>query len=74
MRKDRKTYYHLWLLLPALLCFWACGNLYTGEESPLTPPDDPDNPQWPTEEEVVPVMIAFTDPSYSILTRGQGAF
>lgn len=74
MRKDRKTYYHLLLLLPALLCFWACGNLYTGEESPLTPPDDPDNPQWPTEEEVVPVMIAFTDPSYSVLTRGQGAF
>ena len=72
MRRYRKTYY-LGFLLPALLCLCGCGNLYTGEEMPITGPDDPDTPQWPATEEV-PIMIAFTDPSYSILTRGQGPF
>lgn len=56
-----------------MLCFCGCGNLYTGEEMPINTPEDPDTPQWPETEEV-PIMIAFTDPSYSVLTRGQGPF
>lgn len=73
MRRYRKTYFYLLLLLPAMLCFCGCGNLYTGEEMPINTPEDPDTPQWPETEEV-PIMIAFTDPSYSVLTRGQGPF
>nr|WP_302831106.1 hypothetical protein [uncultured Bacteroides sp.] len=51
-----------------LLAFYSCGNLYTGDETPVTP-DEPDiNP----DRDKVPVMVAFCDPIYNVLTRGTG--
>ena len=50
-----------------LLLLTACGNLYTGEEEYFDPSVDP------TElAESVPVMVAFSDPYYNILTTGRG--
>ena len=69
----------LWLLFVAT----GCGNLYTGEgmEPPVVDPDDPtipDNPEDPGTFEEVPIMLAFTDPSYTTFgggnTRGHGPF
>ncbi len=57
-----------WVLAVVCLLFvTSCGNLYTGEEEIFNPDVDPD--VW---EESVPVMIAFSDPYYNILTTGRG--
>lgn len=57
-----------WVLaLVCLLFITACGNLYTGEEELFDPDVDPD-----VFEESVPVMVAFSDPYYNILTTGRG--
>lgn len=53
--------------LVCLLLLTACGNLYTGEEELFNPDYDPD-----VLEESVPVMVAFSDPYYNILTTGRG--
>ena len=60
--------------LPFTLTLQGCGKLYTGEELSIVTPDDPDNPDGTLHGEEVPILLAFTDPNYSILTRGQGAF
>lgn len=57
-----------WVLVVVCLLFiTACGNLYTGEEELFDPDVDPDY-----FEESVPVMVAFSDPYYNILTTGRG--
>lgn len=75
MMKLKRTY-HAILLLAALMAVYGCGNLYTGDEVPSLPdtPDNPDGPEHPLEYEEVPVMLTFTDPSYTVFTRGQGSF
>ena len=50
-----------------LMVMTACGNLYTGEETIF----DPDRDET-IKEESVPVMVAFDDPYYNILSRGVG--
>ena len=50
-----------------ILLFTACGNLYTGEEELFDPDYDPE-----VLEEKVPVMVAFSDPYYNILSTGRG--
>ena len=63
----------LWQKHPLLLlglCLWVmcgCGNLYTGEETVF----DPEKGEEPKQESV-PVMVAFDDPYYNILSRGVG--
>ena len=57
-----------WVLAVVCLFFiTSCGNLYTGEEEIFNPDVDPD--VW---EESVPVMVAFSDPYYNILSTGRG--
>lgn len=58
-----------YLLLQALLCLLltGCGNLYTGEETLFNPALGED-----VREEQVPIMVAFDDPYYNILSRGVG--
>jgi len=64
-----------------MLSLMACGDLYTGEDlPPLNPdevvdPDDPTNPDWGQDhEDLVPVQVTYTDPSYTVLSRGLGPF
>ncbi len=64
-----------------MLSLMACGDLYTGEDlPPLNPdevvdPDDPTDPDWGQDhEDLVPVQVTYTDPSYTVLSRGLGAF
>jgi len=57
-------------LLQALLCLLlttGCGNLYTGEETLF----DPELGETVRDEQV-PIMVAFDDPYYNILSRGVG--
>ena len=54
-------------LLLCLIVISSCGNLYTGEETVF----DPDRDES-IREESVPVMVAFDDPYYNILSRGVG--
>ena len=57
------------LLLWCMLLLGAgCGNLYTGEE----PLYDPNNPGGQGDQTQLPVMVAFSDPIYNVLTRGSG--
>lgn len=58
---------HFCLLLLCLLILNGCGNLYTGDETIF----DPDRDET-IKEESVPVMVAFDDPYYNILSRGVG--
>ena len=58
---------HFCLLLLCLLVMTSCGNLYTGDETIF----DPDRDET-IKEESVPVMVAFDDPYYNILSRGVG--
>lgn len=51
-----------------LLAFYSCGNLYTGDETPVIP----DEPDINIDRDEVPVMVAFCDPIYNVLTRGVG--
>jgi hypothetical protein len=51
-----------------LLLVASCGNLYTGDES-LYDPNHQDNEGDRTQ---LPVMVAFSDPIYNVLTRGSG--
>lgn len=51
-----------------LLTFYSCGNLYTGDETPVTP----DEPDINIDKDEVPVMVAFCDPIYNVLTRSTG--
>ena len=55
----------LWCML---LLVASCGNLYTGDES-LYDPNHQDNEGDRTQ---LPVMVAFSDPIYNVLTRGSG--
>lgn len=56
------------LLLWCMLLLGAgCGNLYTGEE----PLYDPNNPGGQGDQTQLPVMVAFSDPIYNVLTRGR---
>lgn len=57
-------------LLPfvLLLTLYSCGNLYTGDETPVLP----DEPDFPGDKNEIPVMVAFCDPVYNVLTRGTG--
>lgn len=57
----------LLLLGLCLLVMCGCGNLYTGEETLF----DPEKGEEPKQESV-PVMVAFDDPYYNILSRGVG--
>lgn len=59
----------LWLplCLVCLIFTYGCGNLYTGEENIFNPDRDES-----IQEESVPVMVAFSDPYYNILSRGMG--
>lgn len=73
MQIKKMTYYPKArkLLLPLLVvCSFVicgCGNLYTGEENVF----DPDRDES-IQEESIPVMVAFSDPYYNILSRGVG--
>lgn len=73
MQIKKMTYYPKArkLLLPLLVvCSFVicgCGNLYIGEENVF----DPDRDET-IEEESIPVMVAFSDPYYNILSRGVG--
>lgn len=69
----REIYKPISLLLVVLTALCGCGNLYTGDETPVNAgTDDSDDNPFIYEEEL-PVMVAFSDPSYTVLTRGQGA-
>lgn len=57
----------LLLLGLCLMVMCGCGNLYTGEETLF----DPEKGEGPKQESV-PVMVAFEDPYYNILSRGIG--
>lgn len=57
----------LLLLGLCILVMCGCGNLYTGEETMF----DPEKGEEPKQESV-PVMVAFDDPYYNILSRGVG--
>lgn len=57
----------LLLLGLCLMVMCGCGNLYTGEETLF----DPEKGEGPKQESV-PVMVAFEDPYYNILSRGVG--
>lgn len=61
----------LWLLQAwvCLLLTTGCGNLYTGEETLFDPEMGEDGN---VRDERVPIMIAFDDPYYNILSRGVG--
>lgn len=74
MKNQKHTYSHSvstvlrWAALCVCLLFvTSCGNLYTGEEEIFNPDVDPD--VW---EESVPVMVAFSDPYYNILSTSRG--
>ena len=62
-----KQKYFFCLLLLCLMVTSSCGNLFTGEETIF----DPDRDES-IREESVPVMVAFDDPYYNILSRGVG--
>ena len=73
MQIKKMTYYPkarkllLPLLVVCLFVICGCGNLYNGEENVF----DPDRDET-IEEESIPVMVAFSDPYYNILSRGVG--
>mgnify|MGYP000837510593 CR=1 FL=1 len=64
-RHRHKLILPLWCIL---LLVTGCGNLYTGDES-LYDPNHQDNQGDQTQ---LPVMVAFSDPIYNVLTRGTG--
>ena len=64
-RHRHKLILPLWCIL---LLVTGCGNLYTGDES-LYDPNHQDNQGDQTQ---LPVMVAFSDPIYNVLTRGAG--
>ena len=64
-RHRHKLILPLWCIL---LLVTSCGNLYTGDES-LYDPNHQDNQGDQTQ---LPVMVAFSDPIYNVLTRGSG--
>ena len=66
-RKTFKQKLPFCLLMLCLMVMTACGNLYTGEETLFNPGLD-----GSIQEESVPVMVAFDDPYYNILSRGVG--
>lgn len=66
-RKTFKQKISFCLLMLCLMVMTACGNLYTGEETLFNPGLD-----GSIQEESVPVMVAFDDPYYNILSRGVG--
>ena len=66
-RKAFKQKLPFCLLVLCLMVMTACGNLYTGDETIF----DPDRDES-IKEESVPVMVAFDDPYYNILSRGVG--
>ena len=66
-RKTFKQKLPFCLLVLCLMVMTACGNLYTGDETIF----DPDRDES-IKEESVPVMVAFDDPYYNILSRGVG--
>ncbi len=60
-RHRHKLILPLWCIL---LLVTGCGNLYTGDES-LYDPNHQDNQGDQTQ---LPVMVAFSDPIYNVLT------
>ena len=71
--------YHIGLLLRygqavglcvMLALLSSCGNLYTGEDSIFEP--DPEDPGTQIPDSRTPVMVAFSDPAYNVLTKGVG--
>ena len=68
MQKRRHRHELILPLWCILLLVTGCGNLYTGDES-LYDPNHQDNQGDQTQ---LPVMVAFSDPIYNVLTRGAG--
>ena len=73
-----KSYIYGWMALAAvILALSGCGNLYTGDETPIPEEGGGDNPGGSgvddNFDEALPVMVAFNAPNYVALTRGQGA-
>ena len=75
-----KSYIYSWIaLLAVTLTLGGCGNLYTGDETPITDDngggDDGGGGSGVDDsyDEPMPVMVAFNAPNYTALTRGQGA-
>lgn len=82
MRYRRFKIHHLlaiaWVWTCGFLCV-ACGELFTGEdlapEEVLPNPEDPSDPTWGEDkDDLAPVMVTYSDPTYTVLTRGLGAF
>lgn len=82
MRLKELKIHHLltivWVWTCSCLCI-ACGDLFTGEdlapEEILPNPEDPSDPTWGEDkDELAPVMVTYSDPSYTVLTRGLGPF
>lgn len=75
MLKERYYIYKRTLLLAlVILTVCGCGNLYTGDETPIGSEGTGDNTGVDDSSgEELPVMLAFNNPNYTAQTRGAGA-